>query len=76
MSKVEVEILKLIDLEEELRDQNNQTRVLKKRIALQQENVYIACQMSEGHRWVKEVPSGPRDNGEYYYRCTRCGLSQ
>ena len=25
------------------------------------------------HDWVMFHPGGQRDNGEYYYRCTRCG---
>ena len=25
------------------------------------------------HRWVKEDPGGPRDNGEFWYRCSKCG---
>ena len=25
------------------------------------------------HVWVKKVPHGPRDNGEYWYRCSKCG---
>ena len=25
------------------------------------------------HVWEKEYPSGPRDNGEYWYVCSKCG---
>ena len=28
------------------------------------------------HHWVKEVPSGMRDNGEFWYRCSECGTTQ
>ena len=24
------------------------------------------------HVWEKEYPNGPRDNGEVWYRCTKC----
>lgn len=24
------------------------------------------------HVFEKEIPSGPRDNGEYYYVCVKC----
>ena len=25
------------------------------------------------HRWSKEDTGGPRDNGEFWYRCSKCG---
>ena len=28
------------------------------------------------HDWVKEYPSGPRDNGEFWYRCSKCGATE
>ena len=28
------------------------------------------------HVWEKEYPSGPRDNGEFGYRCTKCGTTE
>ena len=28
------------------------------------------------HDWVKEYPTGPRDNGEYWSRCSLCGATQ
>ena len=28
------------------------------------------------HQWVKELPSGMRDNGEFWYRCKKCGTTQ
>ena len=28
------------------------------------------------HAWLEEYPTGPRDNGEYWYRCTKCGMTQ
>ena len=28
------------------------------------------------HVWEKEYPSGPRDNGECWYRCSLCGATQ
>ena len=28
------------------------------------------------HLWVKELPSGMRDNGEFWYRCKKCGTTQ
>ena len=27
------------------------------------------------HDWVREVPNGPRDNGEFWYRCKKCGTT-
>tara|TARA_Y100001936_G_C15928713_1_gene588146 strand:- start:419 stop:772 length:354 start_codon:yes stop_codon:yes gene_type:complete len=27
------------------------------------------------HSFIREYPSGPRDNGEVYYTCTKCGYS-
>ena len=27
------------------------------------------------HVWEKEYPSGPRDNGEFWYRCKKCGTT-
>ena len=27
------------------------------------------------HDWVKEYPSGPRDNGERWFRCSKCGTT-
>ena len=26
--------------------------------------------------WEMEFPSGPRDNGEYWYRCSKCGTTE
>ena len=29
------------------------------------------------HAWEKEYPStGPRDNGEFWYRCNKCGTTE
>ena len=28
------------------------------------------------HVWEKETPTGPRDNGEYWYRCSKCGMTE
>ena len=28
------------------------------------------------HLWDRRVPDGPRDNGEFYYVCQRCGDSR
>ena len=28
------------------------------------------------HVWETEYPSGPRDNGEYWYRCSKCGTTE
>ena len=28
------------------------------------------------HVWETEYPSGPRDNGEYWYRCIKCGTTE
>ena len=28
------------------------------------------------HDWVREVPNGPRDNGEFWYRCKKCGATE
>ena len=28
------------------------------------------------HDWVQEYPSGPRDNGEFWYRCSKCGVTE
>ena len=28
------------------------------------------------HVFIKEIPDGPRDNGEFYYRCTYCGFQK
>ena len=28
------------------------------------------------HLFIKEIPDGPRDNGEFYYRCTYCGFQK
>ena len=28
------------------------------------------------HVWAKEIPSGPRDNGEFWYRCNKCGTTE
>ena len=25
------------------------------------------------HQYLQEIPDGPRDNGEFYYRCRLCG---
>ena len=27
------------------------------------------------HVWEKEFPEGPRDNGEFCYRCSKCGMT-
>ena len=27
------------------------------------------------HVWEMEFPSGPRDNGVYFYRCKKCGTT-
>ena len=27
------------------------------------------------HDWVQEYPSGPRDNGERWFRCSKCGTT-
>ncbi len=69
------EIKKLKDLEQEFREHTSITRALRRRIISQKECVYTACHESGGHKWIKGVCSGPRDNGEFYYTCTRCGLS-
>ena len=28
------------------------------------------------HEWEQEYPSGPRDNGERWYRCKKCGTTE
>ena len=28
------------------------------------------------HDWEKEYPSGPRDNGEFWYVCHKCGTTE
>ena len=28
------------------------------------------------HAWEKEYPSGPRENGEHFYRCNKCGTTE
>lgn len=28
------------------------------------------------HRFIQEMSDGPRDNGEFYLRCTYCGLQK
>ena len=28
------------------------------------------------HVWEKEYPSGPRDNNEYWYVCSKCGTTE
>ena len=28
------------------------------------------------HDWEQEYPSGPRDNGERWYRCKKCGTTE
>ena len=28
------------------------------------------------HEWGKVYPNGPRDNGEYWYRCSKCGMTE
>jgi hypothetical protein len=28
------------------------------------------------HVFEKEIPHGPRDNGEFYYTCIHCGLQK
>ena len=28
------------------------------------------------HVWEKEYPSGPRDNNEYWYVCSKCGATE
>ena len=34
---------------------------------------YLIRARSCAHRWEVFFPSGPRDNGEFYIRCARCG---
>ena len=28
------------------------------------------------HDWEKEYPRGPRDSGEFLYRCNKCGTTE
>ena len=28
------------------------------------------------HEWEKVFPSGPRDNGEFWYVCNKCGTTE
>ena len=28
------------------------------------------------HDWVKEYQGGPRGNGEFWYRCSKCGATE
>lgn len=36
-----------------------------------EQQLYILCD----HEWVREPSTGPRDNGEFYFTCKKCGLS-
>ena len=36
---------------------------------------HITQEMCE-HEFKKEIPCGMRDNGEFYYRCRKCGFSK
>ena len=47
-------------------------RRLEMLLALAEREAVARCD----HVWEKEYPSGPRDNGEYWYRCSKCGMTE
>ena len=47
-------------------------RVKRLELLLQTAREQARCQ----HIWEKRFPDGPRDNGEYYLVCTRCGVEE
>ena len=47
-------------------------RRLEMLLALAERKAVARCD----HVWEKEYPSGPRDNGEYWYRCSKCSMTE
>ena len=44
-------------------------RALERLLCLAEREAAARCE----HVFVMEFPSGMRDNGEYWYRCSKCG---
>ena len=55
-----------------LRVARRRVRRLEMLLVLAEREAVSRCE----HDWEKEYPSsGPRDNGVYFYRCSKCGMT-
>ena len=59
-------------LETKLRIARLRVRRLEMLLLLAQRQAMSRCE----HVWEMEYPSGPRDNGEYWYVCSKCGTTE
>ena len=55
-----------------LRKARRRVRRLEMLLLLAQRQAESRCE----HVWEMEFPTGPRDNGEHWYRCSLCGATQ
>ena len=54
-----------------LRKARRRVRRLEMLLQMAERQAMTRCE----HDWVREVPNGPRDNGEFGYRCKKCGTT-
>ena len=55
-----------------LRAARRRVRRLEMLLVLAEREAAARCE----HEWIREFPSGPRDNGEHWYVCSKCGTTE